>query len=115
MNLEFLQQFCLSLPACVEDVKYGSDLCYSVGGKIFLGTRLQGPFRTGIKCTPEIFAQLTEREGIVPMPRLANTGWVRIEKGDALTKKEWEDYITQSYQLIVVALPKKKKNSLRAP
>ncbi len=114
MNLEFLRQYCLSLPCCVEDVKYGSDLCYSVGGKIFLGTRLQGPFRTGIKCAPELFAELTEREGIVPMPRLTNTGWVRIEKADALHKKEWEDYIQQSYNLVVASLPKKKREEIRA-
>ncbi len=93
MNLELLRQYCLSLPGCVEDVKYSSDLCFSIGYKIFLGTRLQGPFRTGIRCSPELFAELAEREGIVPMPRLANAGWVRIEKADALNKKEWQDYI----------------------
>ncbi len=112
MNLEFLRQYCLALPGATEDIKYGSDLCYSVGGKIFLGTRIQGPFRTGVKCNQEDFAALTEKEGIVPMPRLSVTGWIRIEKADALTKKEWESLIKQSYNAILESLPKKKRDAV---
>ena len=113
MNLEFLRQCCLCLPGAVEDVKYGSDLCFSVGGKIFLGTRLEGAFRTCIKCGEDVFALLTERAGIVPMPRLSVTGWMRIEKADALTKSEWERYIKQSYNLVIETLPKKKRDAIK--
>lgn len=113
MHLEFLRQHCLSLPGAIEDVKYGSDLCYSVGGKIFLGTRIEGPFRTGIKCNAEDFALLTERDGVVPMPRLSTTGWIRIKKSNALTKKEWENGIRKSYDLVVENLPKKKREALK--
>ncbi len=114
INLEFLQQFCLSLPGATEDVKYGSDFCFSVGGKIFLGTRLAGPFRTGIKCSEDVFALLTERAGIIPMPRLSVTGWVRIEKADALSRSEWASYIKQSYNLVIETLPKKKRDTIKA-
>jgi len=74
-----------------------------------LGTRISGPFRTGIKCNEEDFALLTEREGIIPMPRLSVTGWIRIEKETALTKKEWEHYIKLSYDYIVASLPVSKR------
>ena len=109
MNLEFLRQYCLLMPGATEDIKYGSDLCYSVGGKIFLGTRMNGPFRTGIKCCEEDFALLVERDGIVPMPRLAKTGWIRVEKETALSKKEWEKYIKLSYQYVLESLPAVKR------
>ena len=112
MTIEDLRHYCLSLPGATEDIKYGSDLCFSVGNKIFFGTRIEGPFRTGIKCTEETFADIIERDGVVPMPRLSVTHWIRIEKANALSKKEWEQYINTSYQLVVAALPKKKKEAL---
>ena len=73
MNLESLRQICLSMPHATEDIKYGSDLCFSVAKKIFVGTRIEGQFRIGIKCTHEDFAELIEREGIIAMPRLSTT------------------------------------------
>jgi len=113
MNLEELRNICLSMPYATEDIKYGSDLCFSVGNKIFCGTRITGPFRTGIKCDENSFSELVEREGIVPMPRLSVTYWVRIENAVALTMKEWEDYIRKSYGYIFDALPAKIKQSLK--
>ena len=112
MTIEDLRQICISLPNVTEDIKYATDLCFSIGNKIFCGTRIEGPFRTGIKCTESDFAELTEREGIVPMPRLSTTFWIRIEKSNALSRSEWLRYIKKSYDLIFTALPKKVKQSL---
>ena len=109
MTVEKLREICLSMPFATEDIKYGSDLCFSIGKKIFCGTRLEGPFRTGIKCTDSDFAELTERAGIVPMPRLSTTYWVRIENGNALTNCEWTDYLKKSYDLILSGLTKKER------
>ena len=113
MTIEKLRDICMALPNATEDIKYGSDLCFSIGKKIFCGTRVEGPFRTGIKCTEEDFAELIEREGIVPMPRLSATFWIRIEKPGALTNTEWNSFIKKSYELIVAALPNKIKQSLK--
>lgn len=112
MDIELLRKICLSLPHATEDIKYGSDLCFSIAKKIFAGTRIEGAFRTGIKCTEEDYAELVERDGIVPMPRLSATHWIRIEKHNALNTKEWEMYIRKSYQLIMDDLPKKIKKEL---
>lgn len=114
MTIEDLRIICLSLPHATEDIKYGSDLCFSVGKKIFCGTRIEGNFRTGIKCDESDFALLIEREGIVPMPRLSTTYWVRIEKCDSLSKLEWKQYVKKSYELIVEGLPKKVRQSLQS-
>ena len=87
MTVEDMRRYCLSMPGATEDIKYGSDLCFSAGDKVFCGTRIEGPFRTGIKCAEETFAELIERDGVVPMPRLSVTHWIRIEKNNAFSKK----------------------------
>ena len=38
MNIEHLREYCLSFPGATEDVKWGSDLCFSVGAKMFCVT-----------------------------------------------------------------------------
>ena len=101
------------MPFATEDVKYGSDLCFSVGKKIFCGTRIEGPFRTGLKCSDSDFADLVEREGIVPMPRLFTTYWIRIENSNALTIKEWKDYIKKSYELVLAGLTNKERQQFK--
>ncbi len=102
----------MSFPHVTEDIKYGTDLCYSIGKKIFCGTRIEGAFRTGIKCNASDFADLIEREGIVPMPRLSTTYWIRIENDKALSTREWNQYIKKSYDLVIDTLPKKVKQSI---
>ena len=112
MTVEQLREICLSMQFATEDIKYGTDLCFSIGKKIFCGTRIEGPFRTGIKCSEADFAELIEREGIVPMPRLSSTYWIRIENSKALTTQKWKDYVKKSYDLILSALTKKEREKL---
>ena len=38
------------------------------------------------KCSPEGFAELVERSGIIPAPYLARAHWVPLEDEDALTR-----------------------------
>ena len=40
------------------------------------------------KCTPEVFAELVERPGIIPAPYSARTHWVALEREDALPRAE---------------------------
>jgi predicted DNA-binding protein (MmcQ/YjbR family) len=113
MTVGDLRDICILLPHSTEDIKYGTDLCFSVGKKIFCGTRIEGDFRTGIKCNESDFAFLIEREGIAPMPRLSTTFWIRIEKANSLSMPEWKQYVKKSYDLIVAGLPKKVRQSLK--
>lgn len=112
MTIEDIRNICILLPHATEDIKYGTDLSFSIGNKNFCGTRIEGPFRTGIKCNEADFSELTERQGIVPMPRLSATFWIRIENCDALNALEWNKYIKKSYDLIIYSSPKKIKQSL---
>ena len=62
MTIEDLRNICISLPHATEDIKYGTDLCFSIGNKISCGTRIEGPFRTGIKCNESDFGDLIPLE-----------------------------------------------------
>ena len=114
MKLDQLRKFCRSLPHATEDVKWGQDLCFSVGGKMFCVTGLEP--KEGIsfsfKCTPEKFAELTELEGIIPAPYVARYHWVLVEDPTALPEKELKDLIKNSYQMVFDRLPKKIRSSL---
>ncbi len=113
MNIEELQELCLSFPHATEDVKWGNDLCFSVGGKMFCATGLdQASSQISFKCTPEKFAELIERDGIIPAPYVARYHWVAVEKADALTDDEFEDLISKSYLMVFQKLPQKMRSSL---
>ncbi len=113
MNIEQLREFCLSLPYATEDVKWGSDLCFCVGAKMFAVTGLDsGDGQVSFKCTPEKFAELIEIEGIIPAPYVARYHWVAVQKPDALAESELKDLISKSYQMVFDKLPPKVKKNL---
>jgi predicted DNA-binding protein (MmcQ/YjbR family) len=110
MTIERLRRICLALPDATEDVKWGSDLCFSVRKKMFVVVNLEPPHDLSFKCTPERFAELVERPGIVPSPFLARHMWVREQElGEALDARELEALVRASYDLIVAKLPKSKR------
>ncbi len=113
MNIERLREFCLALPAVTEDIKWGHDLCFSVGAKMFSVTGIEPPFTASFKVTPEEFPELTSRPGIVPAPYMARNNWVLVEEPETLSEKEWEQYVRQSYELVKSKLPKKLQKELK--
>ncbi|KAA9340227.1 MmcQ/YjbR family DNA-binding protein [Adhaeribacter soli] len=112
MNIERLRELCLGFPAVTEDIKWGHDLCFSVGAKMFAVTGVDGPFTVSFKVTPEQFEELTAREGIVPAPYMARNFWVLAEDPNQLSAAEWEHYVRQSYELVKSKLTKKLQKEL---
>ena len=113
MNIEQLRKFCLSFPGVTEDIKWGNDLCFCVGKKMFAVTGVESQ-ADGIsfKCTPERFTELVEREGIMPARYVARYHWVTITELKAVTKQELKELIAESYKLVFDKLPAKVKNSI---
>ena len=58
-----------------------------------------------LKCTPEEFAELSERPGIIPAPYMARAYWIALESDDALPMAESKRLLRQSYELVVARLP----------
>ena len=72
MNLESLRQYCLSFPDATENVQWGADLVFKIGGKMFTVACLTpGETKVSFKCTPEEFAELVEHEDIKPADYVA--------------------------------------------
>jgi predicted DNA-binding protein (MmcQ/YjbR family) len=113
MNVDWIRERCLSFPYAAEQVTWGSDLTFRVAGKMFAVTVLEpAPVWVSFKCSPEDFAELTERSNIIPAPYLARAQWVALESKDALSADELTDYLRKSYDLIFAKLPKKTRESL---
>ena len=106
MDIATLRAFCLSFPGAKEDVKWGNDLTFMVGEKVFCFTGFKNPPGVSIKVPEEEFAELTATPGITPAPYLARYKWVAIENVNTIPRKELERLLRQSYELVKAKLPK---------
>jgi len=114
MDIELLRNICRSLPGVTEDIKWGNDLCFLVADKMFCVAGLQVPLTVSFKVRDEEFDELTNSPGIVPAPYVARYKWVLVEEVSRLSKKQWEHFIKQSYELVKSKISKKilKKHGL---
>ena len=108
-HIDWLREFCLSLPHATEDIQWGNNLLFRIAQKIFCVMCLepQAPVKFSFKCTPEKFAELVEVEGIIPAPYMARNHWVGIVDINALRPPEFKDLVRNSYQLVLERLPRK--------
>lgn len=107
MDIESLREFCKTLPAVTEDIKWGHDLCFLIAGKMFCVAGLDSPLNVSFQVKVDEFDVLIETEGIIPAPYMARNKWIQVNDANRFGKKEWEHYITQSYQLKKAKLTKK--------
>ena len=106
MNIESLRDLCRSFPAVTEDIKWGADLCFSVAGKMFCVAALDGPLTVSFKVRDDEFDELSTSPGMRPAPYVARYKWVLVEEVNSLSRKEWNHYVKQSYDLVRAKLPK---------
>jgi predicted DNA-binding protein (MmcQ/YjbR family) len=113
MNVDQLREVCLSFPGTTEQVQWGCDLVFKVGGKMFAVTPLEpAPVYLSFKASPENFAELTERPHIIPAPYLARAQWVALQTRDALPAEELARFLRDSYDLVFAKLPKRTRDTL---
>jgi len=107
-----LRKICSSLRAVTEDVKWGNDLVFSVGDKMFCAASLEPPFSCSFKVPDDEFDEISNKNGFTPAPYMARAKWVLVTDPSKLNKKDWERYIKQSYELIKIKLTKKLREKL---
>ncbi len=81
MNIESLRKICTSLPAVTEDIKWGNDLAFSIGDKMFCVASLESPFTCSFKVRDDEFEELSNQNGFMPAPYIwqeLNGYWLRI-------------------------------------
>ena len=112
MTVESIRSFCLSFPHATENLQWGDELCFKVGGKIFAMLSLSSvPPRLMFKCTPERFAELVEQEDMVPAPYVGRYKWVSLQRLDVLPWSEMKDLIQQSYEMVAAKVVKANKRA----
>jgi predicted DNA-binding protein (MmcQ/YjbR family) len=114
MNSDAIRKYCLSFPQATENLQWGDDLCFKVGGKIFTILGLDSvPQRMCFKCMPEKFAELCELEDIHPAPYVGRYKWVMLDRLDALEDSELKELIGASYAMVAAKAGGKKKPQSR--
>ena len=114
MGIDDIKSICKKLPAVTEDVKWGADLCFCVGKKMFCVTGVeQTPVGVSFKVTDEEFEEVSARRGFRPADYVARYKWVTVEDVRKISKKDLEKFIKQSYELVKAKLPKKLSEQIK--
>jgi predicted DNA-binding protein (MmcQ/YjbR family) len=114
MDIESVRTLCLSLPHVTENVQWGNDLLFKIGGKIFAVVNLDQatPNRLSFKCEPEKYSELIDQENIIPAPYMARYNWVTLQRFDAIEEPELKNLLKKSYNMVFSKLSKSLKNQL---
>jgi len=116
MHADELRKHCLSFPGATEHEIWGNDLTFKVGDKMFAHTVLEvAPVWLSFKASDEKFAELVERQDVIPAPYLARAKWVALESREAIPAAELRELLREAYDLVVAKLPKKTQANLSAP
>ncbi len=112
MTLERFRVLCLSQPGASEQIQWGADAVFKVGGKMFAVactdfTGYPDANVCSFKCADEVFAELVEREGILPAPYLARAKWVALNDWSAVPDRELATLVAAGYALVRSKLSKK--------
>lgn len=112
MDIEQLQQICLQQPGATEAVKWGSNLVFAVGTKMFCIADLDGEFAFSLKVPSDQFEDWCARPGAIPAPYLAKAGWIKLVQPANFSLKEISNLVAQSYRLVLAKVPKKQRAEL---
>jgi predicted DNA-binding protein (MmcQ/YjbR family) len=116
MTLERFRELCLKQPGATEQIQWGADAVFKVGGKMFAVacTDMSEPHAKAcsFKCDDETFAELCERDGVVPAPYLARAKWVAMDHWRALPDREVADLVARAYRIVRGGLTKKAQAAL---
>ncbi|MGB6133748.1 MAG: MmcQ/YjbR family DNA-binding protein [Acidobacteriaceae bacterium] len=121
MNAESLRTWLLALPDVCETMQWGESLVYwaadkAIGGRMFAVVTLGSPNSViSFAAGPEGFAELVEREGIVPAPYLARAHWVAVERWDTLPAAELKTLLSRAREIIREKLPARTRAVLAMP
>lgn len=115
MDFEAAKVLCRSFAGCTEDIKWGADMVFSVGEKMFAVTGSATPAEgMSFKVDDDRFLELTDRPGIVPAPYLARAKWVYVKADAELSDEEAAAFLRRSYELVLAKLSKKLQREIAA-
>ncbi|WP_267223350.1 MmcQ/YjbR family DNA-binding protein [Dyella silvae] len=101
-----LEALCGHWPGVTRDIKWGGELVFSVGGKMFVVMPVDGG-RLAFKVEDDRFLELTDQPGMIAAPYLARARWVQVVEPKRFTTAELSGLIRTAYGLIRARLTKK--------
>lgn len=117
MNIEEFREYCLTKKGVTEELPFGeSTLVYKVMGKIFSLTSLDSiSLSFNLKCDPEKAVLLREQYACVqPGYHMNKKHWNTILVNGSLSRRELNEWIDHSYQLVVSGLTKVQQQQLES-
>ena len=116
MDFDPQRRVAAGLPGATEDIKWGADLVYSIGGKMFCVFCLADgrPSNCAFKVDDDRFLELTDVPGVIPAPYLARAKWVLVQPQHRLGGAALDDLIRRSHALVLGKLSKKLQRELSA-
>ena len=122
MDAESARTFLLKLPHAVETQQWGDNLVFwvgdkAIGGKMFCLLNLDAGDHgvASYSAGAERYAELVEREGLVPAPYMARIHWVAAERWSAWRNAEWESEFRAAHAITFAKLPQRTRNVLAMP
>ena len=103
-----------TLPGASEDVKWGADLVYSVGSRMFCVFLLEGgrAANCSFKVDDDRFLELTGVPGVIPAPYLARAKWVQVGRAHGLASTDLDQLVRRSHALVAANLTKRLQREL---
>lgn len=112
-DIESLRAMALSLPGTAEDLKWGQNLCFTVGGRIFLIMALdEVPPVITFKSDAEESSRLLEHNGVRKAAYLGRYQWLSVLSPEVFTPQQWEEIILSSYHRVASGLPLRMRRTL---
>ncbi|MEO7052768.1 MAG: MmcQ/YjbR family DNA-binding protein [Rhodanobacter sp.] len=108
LSLAQLELLCSNWPGVTRDIKWGDNLVFSVGGKMFVMTHADARDggRLAFKVADERFLELTDQAGVVPAPYLARARWVSVTEPLRFTTAELQWLLLDAYATVRAKLSK---------
>ncbi len=115
MNRSEFNDFCATFRAADHVVQWGNSDVWKVGGKVFAicgWAEEQDAFT--FKASEIAFQVLSEQPGVRPAPYLASRGlkWLQHYKAPGLSDDALRQHITDSYDMVVAGLTRRKRAEL---
>lgn len=116
MNIEEFRNYCISKKAVTESFPFDeTTLVFKVMGKMFALTDVEDEFKLNLKCDPEKAISLREKypDHVLPGYHMNKKHWNTVVVDGPIPDKLLYEWIDESYDLIVLSLPKTKRQELK--
>lgn len=114
-DIDWIRSICLALPGVTEQIQWGYDLVFKVGGRMFAVVPTEpAPVVMSFKVPDEEFPELTEHLGVIPAPYMARAKWIALESETALPRPEIERLLRLSHTLVLAKHSKKMQAKILA-